>query len=232
MKKLFFAVALLIISYSVYSQTFTFVRTSPAIVEARADTTSNSWGTVNNLTNSNINIQFVISNMVIQPGWDTIGLCDWQNCYGPGQLVINTVCPPGPNDLYLYLNPYGVPGSGGCRVTASHQTTSISQDFGFHVNPVGIHLINTIVKEFSLSQNYPNPFNPSTKINFSIPKSDYVSLRVYDILGREVKVLVSENLAVGEYEVDFDAKGLASGMYYYSIRAGEYVSVKKMVLVK
>jgi hypothetical protein len=170
--------------------------------------------------------------MVIQPGWDTLGLCDWQNCYGPGTLVVDNICPPGPHDLHIYVNPYGVPGSGGCRLTISHQSTTVYQDFGFHANPIGIHHISTIVKEFSLSQNYPNPFNPSTKINFSIPKSDYVSLRVYDILGREVKVLVSENLAVGEYEVDFDAGNLSSGMYYYSIRAGEYVSVKKMVLVK
>jgi len=232
MKKLFFVFAFLITIYSANSQPFTFVRTSPAIVECRADTTSDSWATVNNLTNANINLHMVISNMVVQPGWDTLGLCDWHNCYGPGTYIINSICPPGPHDLHLYLNPYGIPGNGGCRLTVSYQSTSIFQDFGFHVNPVGIHQINTIVKEFNLSQNYPNPFNPVTKINFSIPKSDYVSLRVYDILGREVKVLVSENLAVGEYEVDFDAEKLSSGMYYYSLRAGDFVSVKKMVLVK
>ena len=97
---------------------------------------------------------------------------------------------------------------------------------------IGIQQISSIVKEFSLAQNYPNPFNPNTKINFSIPKGDHVSLRVYDMLGREVAVLVNGLLTAGEYQADFNAKGLSSGMYYYSLRSGDYVDVKKMVLVK
>jgi|SRR4030095_1627301 len=232
MKKIFIVLFFLFSTYSSFSQTFSFVRTSPAIVEGRADTTSDSWAHVNNLTSNPIPIAITISNMIVQPGWDTIAMCTWAVCYAPGVLYQVENCPPGQHDFHLYLNPYGVPGNGGCRVTMSHQSTTVSQDFGFHINPVGIHQISTIVMEFSLSQNYPNPFNPATKINFSIPKSDYVSLRVYDILGREVNVLVNENLAVGEYEVDFDASKLSSGMYYYSLRSGDFVSVKKMVLVK
>jgi hypothetical protein len=91
--------------------------------------------------------------------------------------------------------------------------------------------ISSIVKDFS-NQNYPNPFNPVTNIEFAVDKNDFVLLKIYDILGREVKSLVSQNLTAGEYKVDFDAKGLSSGMYYYSLRAGENISVKKMVLVK
>ena len=85
---------------------------------------------------------------------------------------------------------------------------------------------------FSLAQNYPNPFNPTTKIEYSIPHSSLVTLTVYDILGREVATLVNEEKPAGNYEVEFDGSGLSSGIYFYKIRAGDYKSVKKMILMK
>jgi subtilisin-like proprotein convertase family protein len=86
---------------------------------------------------------------------------------------------------------------------------------------------------YSLSQNYPNPFNPSTQIKFSVPKATQVSLKVYDILGKEVAVLVNnETKQAGFHTVDFNASHLASGVYFYKIDAGDYSSVKKMMLVK
>jgi hypothetical protein len=85
---------------------------------------------------------------------------------------------------------------------------------------------------FSLSQNYPNPFNPSTAIKFSIPKASNVVLKVYDILGSEVAVLVNKEVQAGNYTVDFDASEFASGMYIYSITAGEFSVSKKMMLLK
>lgn len=89
-----------------------------------------------------------------------------------------------------------------------------------------------IPKEFSLSQNYPNPFNPLTKINYSVSQNITVTLKVYDILGRLVKTLVNEYQNAGNYTVTFDGSGLASGIYFYKIEAGDYVQSKKMVLVK
>ena len=86
--------------------------------------------------------------------------------------------------------------------------------------------------EFKLSQNYPNPFNPSTKISFSLPSSQNVSLKVYDVLGNEVATLVNEEKSPGVYEVSFDARRLPSGVYFYSLRAGNYVETKKLVLMK
>jgi hypothetical protein len=85
---------------------------------------------------------------------------------------------------------------------------------------------------YALSQNYPNPFNPSTKIEFAIPKTSQVQLKVYDILGQEVATLVNETMTVGSHAVTFDASKLASGVYLYKIVAGDYVSSKKMVLMK
>ncbi len=89
-----------------------------------------------------------------------------------------------------------------------------------------------IPEKFSLSQNYPNPFNPLTKINFSLPNAGKVTLKVYDILGRTVKELVNEFKDKGVYSVTFDGTGLASGVYFYTIEAGNFKETKKMVLVK
>ena len=85
---------------------------------------------------------------------------------------------------------------------------------------------------YSLSQNYPNPFNPSTTINFSIPNSELVTLKVYNILGSEVATLVNENLASGEYRYSFNAQNLASGVYLYELNAGNFREIKKMNLLK
>ncbi len=86
--------------------------------------------------------------------------------------------------------------------------------------------------EFSLSQNYPNPFNPSTKIQYAIGSPQFVSLKVYDVLGNEVATLVNEEKPAGNYEVDFYAAGLPSGIYFYQLRAGKFIQSKKMILIK
>jgi len=85
---------------------------------------------------------------------------------------------------------------------------------------------------YLLSQNYPNPFNPSTTISFSIPTSEFVTLKVYDVLGREVATLVNENLNAGSYSYNFDASNLTSGVYFYKLQAGKYSETKKMILSK
>ncbi|MBZ0204478.1 MAG: S8 family serine peptidase [Ignavibacteria bacterium] len=85
---------------------------------------------------------------------------------------------------------------------------------------------------FSLSQNYPNPFNPSTSIKFSLPKAELVTLKVYDVLGKEVAVLVNEMKEPGFYNVDFNGSNMASGIYFYRIEAGEFTAVKKLMLIK
>ena len=89
-----------------------------------------------------------------------------------------------------------------------------------------------IPSAFTLYQNYPNPFNPSTTIEFTLPKSEYVELKVYDILGKEVATLVSRKLNQGNHTYQVDGRNLASGVYYYQIVAGEYREVKKMILLK
>ncbi len=86
--------------------------------------------------------------------------------------------------------------------------------------------------KFNLYQNYPNPFNPTTKIRFQIPSSESVSLKIYNTLGNEISTLVNEEKPAGNYEIRFDAENLPSGIYFYKIEAGNYSSVKKMILLK
>ena len=89
-----------------------------------------------------------------------------------------------------------------------------------------------IPKEYKLHQNYPNPFNPVTKMNYDIPKNAFVTLKIYDILGREAAVLVNENKSAGSYTVEFNASGLTSGVYFYRLETSAYSEIKKMILLK
>jgi hypothetical protein len=97
---------------------------------------------------------------------------------------------------------------------------------------------NEIPNDFKLYQNYPNPFNPLTKIKFGIPLdsrlrgNDIVSLRVYDVLGREVATLVNEQIKPGTYEVEFDGTNYPSGVYFYNLITDAFTETRKMVLLK
>ena len=112
-------------------------------------------------------------------------------------------------------------------------------NFGNLVTGVNNKKINTPIS-FELSQNYPNPFNPSTSIKYSVPSLErghvpslqQVELKVYDILGREVATLVNQRQNPGQYQVIFNAGNLASGTYFYRLRTGDFVQVKKMLLLK
>ncbi len=90
----------------------------------------------------------------------------------------------------------------------------------------------TIPTEFALYQNYPNPFNPSTLIKYQVPEKSFVLIRVYDLLGKELATLVNEEKSAGSYDVNFDAGQLSSGFYIYTIKAGDFTSTKKMILMK
>jgi Secretion system C-terminal sorting domain len=89
-----------------------------------------------------------------------------------------------------------------------------------------------VIKSFTLYQNYPNPFNPTTVISYTIPRDGMATLKVYDVLGREVETLVNQNQKVGRYEVTFDGSRLASGVYFYRLVAGNHVITKKMLMLK
>ena len=109
---------------------------------------------------------------------------------------------------------------------------------GITQSPFTIGIINSVSGEqklpaqYSLFQNYPNPFNPSTEINYQIPKESFVSIKVYDVTGREVADLVNRQQQTGNYNITFNANKLSSGIYFYHIVAGNYSAVRKMLLLK
>jgi len=106
------------------------------------------------------------------------------------------------------------------------------KSFWFEYTFNGIEVINNFPNDFSLLNAFPNPFNPSTKIIYSIPYSGYVSLVVYNSLGQIVETLISEDQFPGKYIFDFNAKGLASGVYYYKLQFDKMIETKKIVLIK
>ena len=128
-------------------------------------------------------------------------------------------------NIYAYNTPIQTTGSqvahpGQSGLVVSLTTTGVSE------------LTNSTPHTWSLGQNYPNPFNPATVISYQIPVNTYVTLKVYDMLGREVKTLVNERQTAGTHLVTFDAGNLASGVYFYRMQAGSFVQTKKLILMK
>ena len=103
---------------------------------------------------------------------------------------------------------------------------------GGNITSADQKLEESIIDNYYLFQNYPNPFNPSTKITYSVASLGSVTLKIYDVLGREVLTLVNEEKPAGRYEVNFNAGHLASGVYFYQIKAGDFIQTKKMLLIK
>ncbi len=104
--------------------------------------------------------------------------------------------------------------------------------FGDQINSIEVTPKSKNARTFELAQNYPNPFNPTTKISFAIPQDGMVTLKVYNVLGKEVSTLLNQNMRTGTYDVSFDASQLTTGVYLYRLSVGNFSSVKKMMLVK
>ena len=122
-------------------------------------------------------------------------------------------------------------------------TVQVSTKTGPNFNPVSRNITleraaqtsaedSNVPRRFALEQNYPNPFNPATKIRYDVPNQSQVRIAIYDVLGRQVQVLVNEELSAGSHTVEFDATRLASGVYIYRMEAGSFVQTRKMMLVK
>ena len=134
--------------------------------------------------------------------------------------------PPAPTSANHWWNPYFVSGTdtmqlpGDANIGALGVVTAVQNQN------------SKVASSFTLEQNYPNPFNPTTIISYPLPTNSLVILKVYDVLGREVKTLVNEHENAGLHAATFDATNLPSGVYLYHIQAGSFSSMKKMILVK
>lgn len=176
-------------------------------------------------------------------GWQAITMQSppfWYN--GSSNLLMEICYDNSSYTQYSYVYSTPIPGmtwgyyadnQTGCYMTSGSSQSrrpnvrfSFQTWFGINGNK------NHIPEKFNLSQNYPNPFNPVTRIDFDIPKKGFVSLRVYDLLGREVQSLVNEEKQAGSYTIDFEATDLTSGVYFYRLEADGFSNVKKMILIK
>ena len=158
-----------------------------------------------------------------------------------GEFLLSPTVPQYSGDI---INLFALPGRtmvgyifGGIKALLpnSSPTSASNRIFKVYITntSVGIKPINSSVPEkFDLSQNFPNPFNPTTKISFALTGSGFTSLKIYDIMGREVKTLVNENLGAGTYQIEFNASEFSSGIYFYKLNSGNFSEVKKMTLIK
>jgi photosystem II stability/assembly factor-like uncharacterized protein len=151
----------------------------------------------------------------------------------------NTIISKSTNDGTSFATDYTAPAGNWYHMTKSRSGATLwavrsnggISRYGQPISGVTPISIETPVN-YSLSQNYPNPFNPTTKINFALPKSGLVTLKIYDVAGKEVATLVNEVKNVGTYSVDFNASTLSSGIYFYKVSVNGFNEVKKMMLIK
>lgn len=152
----------------------------------------------------------------------------------------NLTIGPGPNAFTISAGPISIPAGEsvilGFAVVKGNDLADLITNKNSavsHWGSVGINQISqTIPDRYELMQNYPNPFNPATKITFALPKKEFVKLSVFDILGRKVADLVSEELDAGTFEYNFNGAALSSGMYFYRLETPSFIQTRKMLLVK
>lgn len=159
-----------------------------------------------------------LSGFGISSGGETVWL---ENAAG---MLIDTVAIPALGKDTSYAR---VPDGSNVLVKKTPVTRGLTNGSG-----TSVQYEKMIASEFVLNQNYPNPFNPSTTVTYQIPMSSFVSLKIFDIVGREVATLVNQQQEIGKYHATFNASALSSGVYLYRLNAGYYSQMKKMVLVK
>jgi serine protease len=197
-------------------------------------TTPNPYLGVALMTNQSVNFKAlpytdIFNGFTTEEKWLTLSSGIYNDSLGPGGPVFTISAGP----LSLAANESVVIGFAVVKGSSLSDLLTNTATAQSKYNSVGVKLISEeLPKKYELMQNYPNPFNPETKIKFSIPKNDNVSVKIYDVLGREIMTLVNEKLVAGSYEFTFDGSRLSSGLYFYRMNSGSYSSVKRMILVK
>lgn len=168
-------------------------------------------------------------------------LAEWQatgkdlNSYNEMPYFISSVDLHIDPNIATYLESRATPIAGIDLDIDGNPRNATTPDIGadeFDGIAVGVEDEGTLPTEFALEQNYPNPFNPNTVISYRLPVIGFVTLKVYDVLGNEVATLVNEEKQSGVYVVEFNAAALPSGVYFYQLKAGEFIQTRKMILIK
>jgi choice-of-anchor B domain-containing protein len=173
-----------------------------------------------------------VKNNILYVSHHTAGLrlVDLRNPYTPVEFAFH--------DTYPNSNAAITEGNWSCYpFFNSGKIISSDMQTGLYVHaiindPTFINNSNIVLRNFSLSQNYPNPFNPNTIINYEIRITNFIKLKVYDVLGNEIATLVNEKLSPGSYEVQFDGSNLSSGIYFYRLETEKFTETKRMLLIK
>ena len=197
-------------------------------------------------TNTGWTVCFSGVHTVSSTGWDTIGLTSPFTWNGTSNLLVE-ICYN--NDAWTGYSPVNatttsanmmaaystdLPTGDGCTAAWTATAYNYRPNTCFTITPLTGVINNSglIPGKYSLSQNYPNPFNPVTQIKYDLPKQGFVTLRIYDVLGREMTKLVNEVKTPGSYIVDFDGSNLSSGVYFYKLEVNSFSDVKRMMLIK
>ncbi|MFA7361660.1 MAG: T9SS type A sorting domain-containing protein [Candidatus Kapaibacterium sp.] len=221
---------------------------APAMTDFKVSFQNTTATTLTGFVNDNWTVAYnPTSYAPAGPGWNMMAMTTPFN-YTGGNLLVDICYNNTTYTSYSTVNCTAAPGMywgryndlteplGGCGYTAwtlttgpvGRANTKLVLEPLTGVNPIGSQLPNV----YSLSQNYPNPFNPTTKINFALPKQGLVTLKIYDVLGREVRTLVNEIKSAGSYSVDFNASEFSSGVYFYRLQSEGFTDIKKMMLIK
>ncbi len=186
------------------------------------DTFNGGWVTWPNINLSLVGPGKFIFSTYLVGGYDSIKVTSYQSCdanagYPGGERYAKYVV--NDSDAVAWADWSGHPWDSAFWLTGT-------------LNPTGINEKNIPPGQFGLEQNYPNPFNPATEIRFQISEAGLAALNVYDLLGREVTKLVNEVKQPGSYKATFDARSLASGVYFYKLQTGNFTATKRMLLIK
>lgn len=181
-----------------------------ALVTGNGDAVELSWITATELNN----LGFQVERMTPEAEWNNIGFVN-----GHGTST--------ENHIYTFVDNGLSPG------TYSYRLKQMDFDGSFEYYELTENIEIGSINTFDLSQNYPNPFNPNTIIKYSVPvQNSFVTLKIFNSLGQEIETLIESEIPAGTYEVQFDATGLSSGVYLYTLSTGNFVESKKMILMK
>jgi GH18 family chitinase len=188
--------------------------------------------------------QVVTNNLKMIEAWDDTGKCSYWHSPATNDFFntkVNSWDPPYNISLIFYETPRSISekvsyiNSKGMKGMMFWTLSQMMDGSSCPILETATSVEDTkasIITEYALYQNYPNPFNPSTVISYSLSKSNLVSLKIYDLLGKEIKTLINEQQNSGNYSVTFNARNLSSGIYFYKLQAGSFNQTKKFILLK
>ena len=189
-----------------------------------------SWSPTEGLSNPNI------ADPIAQPVESTlytVTVTDANGCSATDEVFVNVVdvrCGKKNDKVIVCHIPPGNPGNAH-TICVSYNAVAAHLAHGDYLGNCGDQLV-TLPTEYELHANYPNPFNPMTRIDYSLPFDSKVNIQIFDVVGREIATLVNDNQKAGYYTIDFNASNISSGIYFYRMIAGDFVAIKKMLLIK